>query len=176
MGLSTIDPRRPLYSAARWMTAAGAIHRSFGGLFVIPALRAWPIAVASGVLIAGGIMFLICGSAARRHRPWAVWCGIAMGVLLGTVVAMLLALLVANIGWNDFVRLKSLAAVVMVLPLAAFVLVHLMIVWNLSNAFDGLREPPSMAARSIGFDPVLPIAPQPVLPIEVDDAAPPAAR
>src|SRR5687768_12521668 len=107
MGLSADDPRRPLYAAARWMTACGAIHLGFGGLTVFAALRSWPIAVASVLLVGGGIMFLICGSAARRHRPWAVWCGIAMGIVMGTAVAMLLALLVANIGWNDLVRLRS---------------------------------------------------------------------
>jgi hypothetical protein len=50
-----------------------------------------------------------------------------------------------------------------------------MIVWNLSNAFDGLREPPLVTMRSPGFDPVLPIAPQRVLPMEAEDA-PPAAQ
>ena len=178
MALPNEDPRRPLYAAARHMTTAGAVHLSVGLLCVLPALRAWPMAVASGVLIAGGIGFLIFSSVARRHKLWAVWCGIATGVVMGTAVAMVLALLVAKVGWHDAVRLRSGAGIVsggFILLVAAFVVVHVLIVWHLSNAFDGLREPPLMPVRSVGFSPVLPSVPQRVLPIEADDA-PPAAR
>jgi hypothetical protein len=97
---------------------------------------------------------------------------------MGTAVAMVLALLVAKVGWHDAVRLRSGAGIVsggFILLVAAFVVVHVLIVWHLSNAFDGLREPPLMPVRSVGFSPVLPSVPQRVLPIEADDA-PPAAR
>jgi hypothetical protein len=171
--LSGDDPRRPLYAGARLMTACGAIHLGFGGLIALAGLGSRESAAAGSVLVAGGFVMLLCGSGARRHRPWAVWCGIATGIGLGAVAAMLLALLVANVGWNDFIRFKSPVVTVLALPLAALAFVHVCIVWNLSAAFEGLRRPPLLLRRA-GFSPITPAAPQRVIPIEADDV-PPAA-
>src|SRR5688500_8471544 len=104
------DPRRPLYAAVRYMTLLGAIHLAVGMLLVYGGLRAWPVAVTGVAVIVGGIGFLVCASIARRHRAWAVWCGIGLGTLFGFGIAMLLALLVHATGWIDMVRLKSPAA------------------------------------------------------------------
>ena len=57
---------------------------------------------------------------------------------------------------------------------SVFFVPHVMIVWNLSNGFDGLREPPIVRGQYAGFEPVQPSAPRPVIPIEADDV-PPAA-
>jgi hypothetical protein len=173
---SSDDPRRVLYAAARWMVACGTVHLAFGGLFILAGLGSLARASIGACMASGGIMFLICASGARRHRRWALWWGIAMGLILGVGVAMGLALLVSAIGWHDLVRLKSLIATLPVVLLVAFLLVHVMIVWNLSNSFEALPLPVPTASRP-GFDAlVVPTEPRPVLPVEAvdDDAA--AAR
>jgi hypothetical protein len=173
MGSATDDPRKLLYAAARWMTAVGWAYASFGVPFIFLGLRAWQMALSGGCLLAGGVMFLIAGSFARRHRRWAVWLGIGTAALLGVALALLLTLLVVHVGWHGLVRFRWITPIAVLLLVCLFV--HVMIVWNLSNSFDAAGAPQEVAAGS-GFEPVVvPAAPRPVLPVE-PDGAPAAAR
>ena len=168
MGLSTDDPRRPLYAAATWMTAIGIIHLAYGLVMTVSTLWAWPsLAVLIGPsLVVAGIMLLVCASSARRHRAWAVWWGIAITFVLGVAVALTFTMLLAGVGLIDLVRFKNPVGTVTAALLLAFALVHVRILWNLSNAFEGLREPVLTPGRAPGFDPLMPVEPRPVIPID----------
>ena len=172
MAPPTDDPRKLLYAAARWMTAAGWAYATSGLLLVFLGLRAWQIALAGGCLLAGGVLFLIAGPFARRHRRWAVWLGIGTAGLVGVALALLLMLLVVHVGWHDLVRIRWFTRTATALLLLVCMFVHVMIVWNLSNTFDAVGAPQVVAAGS-GFEPVVAGAPRPVLPVESDDAPPP---
>lgn len=171
----TDDPRKPLYAAARWMSALGWTYASFGLLFTLPADRAPRMGLTGGCLLAAGALFLISGTFARRHRGWAVWLGITTALAAGAALAFLLTLLVVRTGWRDLLGMWSITGTAMALLLLAFLFVHVIIVWNLSHAFDALGAPPATATAS-GFEPVVvpvvPAAPRPVLPMEPNDAPP----
>lgn len=173
MGPPTDDPREHLYAAARRMTMVGWTYASFGVLFIIFGVRARQVALAGVCFLAGGVFFLIAGAFARRHHRWAVWLGIATAILIGVALALLLMLLGALVGWHDLVSARSIASSVALL-LLAFIFVHGMIVWNLSNAFDAAPGPQGPAAGA-GFEPVAAAAPRPVIPLASDDG-PTAAR
>jgi hypothetical protein len=174
MGPPTDDPRKLLYAAARWMTAAGWAYATLGLLLIFLGLRAWQVALTGGCLLASGVMFLISGPFARRHRGWAVWLGIGTSVLLAVALALLLMLLAVHVGWHDLVRIRWFTRTATALLLLVCIVVHVMIVWNLSHSLDAVGAPQGVAAES-GFEPVVPAAPRPVLPVESGDA-PTAAR
>jgi hypothetical protein len=150
------------------MTAVGWAYASFGVLFGLLGFGAWRIALTGGSILAGGALFLIAGPYARRRRTWAIWLGIGTALLTGVALALLLALLVGTVGWRDLLAIRSVAWTALALLLLVFILVHGMIVWNLSNAFD-LAGAPHAAALDTGFEPVVPASPRPVLPTEQDD-------
>jgi hypothetical protein len=85
---------------------------------------------------------------------------------------LVFALLIAGVGLIDLVRFKHPVGTAAAALLLAFALVHLKIVWNLSNSFEGLREPLLTSGRAPGFAPIMPGEPRPVLPIEDSDVPP----
>jgi hypothetical protein len=78
------------------------------------------------------------------------------------------------VGWRDLLAFQLTIWTPAALLLLAFVAVHGMIAWNLSQSVAAI-DAPQVAATGLGFDPVLPAAPRSVLPAESEDAGP-AAR
>jgi hypothetical protein len=170
MGYPTDDPRKLLYAATRWMTAVGWAYVTFGFvIFSFLGWWAWKIALVACLLV-GGVIFLIAGLSAQRHRRWAVWLGIGTSGVFSVALALLLMLLVVHLGWHGLVRFRGMAPVAVLLLVGLFV--HVMIVWNLSHSLDAAGPLQAVAAEG-GFEPVVAAAPRPVLPMESDDAPPP---
>ena len=94
--------------------------------------------------------------------------------MTGVALASLLALLVVRVGWRDLLEIRRIAPAAAALLLLVAASVHVMILWNLSNSFDAVGAPAAVAAAP-GFEPVIPAAPQPVVPTGSGDA-PPATR
>ncbi|MDQ3439472.1 MAG: hypothetical protein M3478_03885 [Planctomycetota bacterium] len=171
------DPRRPLYLAVRSMWLLGGVFTAVGLLLCFPVVVRnttwWSTVIVVVVLLIPGTSLLVAAAVTRPPRSWALAVAIPLVLALGLIVLFVLGLLVKYVGVQDLVRGKDRVSLTFAAILLGLFVLHALTVWQLCSSFEAIKLP-ELTDR--GFEPLLHAAAEPVLPIEVDDAAPPAAR